>query len=149
MNITERPPDGFPLLPSEVEANQHLANQSKNAKQQRPVFRGEMYYADLNPVIGSEQGGERPVLIIQNNVGNKYSTTVIVAPITSQTNKAKLPTHVEVSLPSHSRRGNHCIALTEQIRTIDKKRLGDKIGHLSYAEMQKVSQALKVSLELK
>lgn len=140
--------EGLPPLPSEIEADKAIRGR-KNAKRQRIVSRGELYYARLNPVVGSEQGGERPVLVIQNNVGNKYSPTVIVAPITSQTNKSKLPTHVEVTLPAHHQQMNRCIALTEQIRTIDKERLGDRIGRLSGIEMQRIANALKVSLELK
>lgn len=111
------------------------------------VKRGDIYYADLSPVIGSEQGGVRPVLIIQNDVGNKYSPTVIVSAITSQINKAKLPTHVEINaidygLPKDS------VVLLEQIRTIDKKRLREKIGHFDEEMMEKVDECLKISLGL-
>ena len=107
--------------------------------------RGELYYADLSPVVGSEQGGVRPVLIIQNNVGNKYSPTVIVAAVTSQINKAKLPTHIELSsetygLPKDS------VVLLEQVRTLDKRRLKDRIGELDHAKMQKIDNALLISL---
>lgn len=109
------------------------------------VKRGEIYYADLSPVVGSEQGGVRPVLVVQNNVGNRYSPTVIAAAITSQLDKAKLPTHIAVpaevcGLPRNS------VVLLEQIRTIDKKRLGEKIGELPSGMMARVNEALLVSL---
>jgi mRNA interferase MazF len=111
------------------------------------VKRGDVYYADLSPVIGSEQGGVRPVLIIQNDIGNRYSPTVIVSAITSQINKAKLPTHIEISsedfsLPKDS------VVLLEQIRTIDKKRLKEKIGHFDKNLMGEVDDCLKISLGL-
>ena len=93
------------------------------------IKRGYLYYADLSPVVGSEQGGVRPVLIIQNDIGNKYSPTVIVAAITSQINKAKLPTHIEISAHEYGLNKDSVILL-EQIRTIDKKRLREKIGCL-------------------
>ena len=111
------------------------------------VRRGDVYYADLRPVIGSEQGGIRPVLIIQNDMGNKHSPTVICAAITSKMNKAKLPTHVELD----SRRYNmvkDSVTLLEQLRTIDKKRLKDKVCHLDEEILNKVDRALLVSLEL-
>lgn len=108
------------------------------------VKRGDIFYADLSPVVGSEQGGVRPVLIVQNDVGNKYSPTVIVAAITSQMNKVKLPTHVDVSmefgLPKNS------VVLLEQIRTIDKKRLRDKVGNADEFFMRKVNEALVKSI---
>lgn len=111
------------------------------------VKRGDIIYADLSPVIGSEQGGVRPVLIVQNDIGNKYSPTVIVAAITSQINKAKLPTHIEINaneygLPKDS------VVLLEQIRTIDKKRLREKIGHFDEDMMEKVNDCLKISMGL-
>ena len=93
------------------------------------VKRGDMFYADLSPVVGSEQGGIRPVLIIQNDLGNKYSPTVIAAAITSQTNKAKLPTHIELGENTSGLKSNS-VVLAEQIRTIDKSRLKEKIGHI-------------------
>ena len=105
------------------------------------------YYADLSPVIGSEQGGIRPVLIIQNDMGNKYSPTVIVAAITSQINKAKLPTHVEISSEEYGLNKDSVI-LMEQVRTIDKKRLRDKIGHISNTLMDSVDNALLISIGL-
>ena len=112
------------------------------------VKRGDMFYADLSPVIGSEQGGIRPVLIIQNYLGNKYSTTLIAAAITSQTNKAKLPTHIELGGNKKVLKSNSVI-LTEQIRTIDKSRLKEKIGHIDdMTIINKVNSALGVSFGL-
>lgn len=111
------------------------------------IRRGDIYYADLRPVIGSEQGGVRPVLIIQNDVGNRHSPTVICAAITSKMNKAKLPTHVELS----ARRCDmvrDSVILLEQLRTIDKQRLRERICHIDEELLRKVNQALKVSLEL-
>ncbi len=112
------------------------------------IKRGEIYYADLSPVVGSEQGGVRPVLIIQNDVGNKYSPTVIVAAITSQLSKAKIPTHVELcaidyNLPRDS------VILLEQVRTLDKRRLQEKISELDVAKMRSVNMALLISLGFK
>ncbi len=111
------------------------------------IRRGDIFYADLSPVIGSEQGGVRPVLIIQNDIGNKYSPTVIVAAITSQINKAKLPTHIEIDgkkygLPKDS------VILLEQVRTIDKRRFIEKICKLDDEIMSKVNEGLKISLGL-
>ena len=111
------------------------------------VKRGDIFYADLSPVIGSEQGGVRPVLIIQNDIGNKYSPTVIVAAITSQINKAKLPTHIEINANEYGLNKDSVILL-EQIRTIDKKRLGEKMGHLDDDMMSMVNSALAVSFGL-
>ncbi len=111
------------------------------------IRRGDIYYADLRPVIGSEQGGIRPVLIIQNDIGNKHSPTVICAAITSKMNKAKLPTHVELDSSKYDIMKDSVILL-EQLRTIDKKRLKDKICHLDREILRKVDQALLVSLEL-
>ena len=109
--------------------------------------RGDVYYADLRPVIGSEQGGIRPVLIIQNDTGNKHSPTVIVAAITSKMNKAKLPTHIEIDSKKYDIVKDSVILL-EQLRTIDKKRLKDKVCHLDGNILEQVNQALLVSLEL-
>lgn len=106
-----------------------------------------MYFADLSPVVGSEQGGVRPVLVIQNDIGNRFSPTVIVAAITAQIQKAKLPTHVEIEAEAHGFDRNSVILL-EQIRTIDKQRLTDKITHLDEASMQKVNEALQISVGL-
>jgi len=109
------------------------------------VKRGEMYYADLSPVIGSEQGGIRPVLIVQNDIGNKYSPTIIAAAVTSRLNKSRLPTHIEITaedygLPKDS------VVLLEQLRTLDKKRLKDKIGLLDEKTMEKINSGLLISL---
>lgn len=111
------------------------------------VKRGDIFYADLSPVVGSEQGGIRPVIIIQNDVGNKYSPTVIVAAITSQINKAKLPTHVEISSEEYGL-NKDSVVLLEQIRTLDKKRLKEKIGHMTESDMKKVDEALSISVGL-
>ena len=107
--------------------------------------RGDIYYADLSPVVGSEQGGVRPVLIVQNDVGNKYSPTIIVAAITSQINKAKLPTHIEIKAREHGLPKDSVILL-EQIRTIDKRRLKEKVEYLSGETMGRVDEAIKISL---
>lgn len=112
------------------------------------VHRGDIYYADLSPVVGSEQGGMRPVLIVQNDIGNKHSPTVIAAAITSRLDKAKLPTHIEVV-------GGTCglakdsVVLLEQIRTLDKKRLKEKMGTLDVSSMSAVNSALSISFGLK
>lgn len=111
------------------------------------VKRGDIYYADLSPVVGSEQGGVRPVLIVQNDVGNKFSPTVIIAAITSQINKAKLPTHIEINASDFGLQKDSVILL-EQIRTIDKRRLREKIGRLDDELMQRVDDALTVSFGL-
>ena len=111
------------------------------------VRRGDIFYADLSPVVGSEQGGTRPVLIVQNDTGNRHSPTVIAAAITSQTGKAKLPTHIEVSSPNAGLTKDSVILL-EQIRTIDKRRLKDLVCHVDKNLMDKVDEALKISLEL-
>ena len=111
------------------------------------VKRGDIFYADLSPVIGSEQGGIRPVIIIQNDIGNRYSPTVIVAAITSQINKAKLPTHVEISSEEYGL-NRDSVVLLEQVRTLDKKRLKEKIGHMPEEDMRKVNKALLISLNL-
>ncbi len=111
------------------------------------VKRGDIYYADLSPVVGSEQGGVRPVLIVQNDVGNKFSPTVIAAAITSQQEKSKLPTHISVN-------GNTCglskdsVVLLEQVRTIDKQRLKERMGNLSAMDMNKIDKAISVSFGL-
>lgn len=111
------------------------------------IKRGDVFYADLRPVVGSEQGGIRPVLIIQNDVGNKHSPTVICAAITSKMNKAKLPTHIELSSKKYDMVKDSVILL-EQLRTIDKQRLKDKVCHLDSEIMKKVEDALFVSLDL-
>ena len=111
------------------------------------VTRGDIFYADLRPVVGSEQGGIRPVLVLQNDVGNKHSPTIICAAITSKQNKAKLPTHVEISASSYMMVKDSVILL-EQLRTIDKTRLKDKVCHLDNKILLRVENALKVSLQL-
>lgn len=113
-----------------------------------PVRRGDVFYADLSPVIGSEQGGVRPVLVIQNDVGNRYSPTVIVAAITSQIDKARLPTHIELSgAASHLERDS--VVLLEQIRTLDKRRLRERLTQLDGATMLRVDEAIGISLGLR
>ncbi|MCQ2556070.1 MAG: type II toxin-antitoxin system PemK/MazF family toxin [Clostridia bacterium] len=109
------------------------------------INRGDIFYADLSPVVGSEQGGVRPVLVVQNDVGNKFSPTVIIAAITSQLSKAKLPTHIELNkqqynLPKDS------VVLLEQIRTLDKRRLKDKVGMIDALTMQRIDVAIMISL---
>ncbi|PKR77010.1 PemK family transcriptional regulator [Halalkalibacillus sediminis] len=111
------------------------------------VKRGDVFYADLTPVVGSEQGGVRPVLIIQNNIGNRFSPTVIVAAITAQIQKAKLPTHVEIDSEKYGFERDS-VVLLEQIRTIDKQRLTDKITTLDEYLMNQVDDALQISLGL-
>ena len=111
------------------------------------VRRGDIYYADLSPVVGSEQGGVRPVLIVQNDVGNRYSPTVIAAAITSRLGKNRLPTHSDVSADGAGLTKDSVILL-EQMRTIDKKRLGEKMGHLDAETMTAVDNAISVSLGL-
>ena len=111
------------------------------------VKRGDVYFADLSPVVGSEQGGVRPVLVIQNDIGNRFSPTVIIAAITAQIQKAKLPTHVEIDAKRYGFERDS-VLLLEQIRTIDKQRLTDKITHLDDEMMEKVDEALQVSLGL-
>ena len=111
------------------------------------VKRGDIFYADLSPVVGSEQGGVRPVVIVQNDVGNKHSPTVIAAAITSRTEKNKLPTHIEVTADRFGLQKDSVILL-EQVRTIDKKRLKEKMGHLEDETMEKVNSAISLSLGL-
>ena len=112
------------------------------------IRRGDIFYADLSPVIGSEQGGVRPVLIVQNDVGNRFSPTVIAAAITSQMNKTKLPTHIEIDSEDCGLK-NNSVVLAEQIRTIDKSRLKEKIGHINDETIiNKINNALGVSFGL-
>ena len=111
------------------------------------IRRGEIYYADLSPVVGSEQGGVRPVLIVQNDVGNKFSPTVIAAAITSQVDKNNLPTHIQVDVESCGL-AKDSVVLLEQVRTIDKQRLREKMGSLDNGDMGKVNHALSVSFGL-
>ena len=112
------------------------------------VKRGDIYYADLSPVVGSEQGGVRPVLIIQNDTGNRYSPTVIAAAITSQTGKARLPTHIDLPVDQSCGLSRNSIILLEQVRTLDKKRLREKMGSLDENAMRHVDEALAVSFGL-
>ena len=112
------------------------------------IKRGELYYADLSPVIGSEQGGVRPVLVVQNDVGNKHSPTVIAAAVTSKLTKAKLPTHIELNAVSYGLLRDS-VVLLEQIRTLDKRRLKTRIGELDKSVMDKVNIALAISLGVK
>ncbi len=118
------------------------------------IRRGDIYYADLSPVVGSEQGGIRPVLIVQNDMGNKYSPTVIAAAITSRTGKTKLPTHIEVSADAPISSDSNCglaknsVILLEQIRTIDKRRLKERMGKLDDRTMQQVDSAIGISFGL-
>ena len=111
----------------------------------RKILRGEIYYADLDPVIGSEQGGERPVIILQNNKGNRHSPTVIVAPLTSNRVKTTLPTHVEISAKGLR---TTSLVLLEQIRTIDKQRISDYVGAVSDSDMKLIENAVLISLEI-
>lgn len=111
------------------------------------VKRGDIFFAELSPVVGSEQGGVRPVLIVQNDIGNQYSPTTIVAAITSQISKAKLPTHVEISAKEGGL-AKDSVVLTEQVRTIDKRRLKEKISSIDNKIMQKINHALEISMGL-
>jgi mRNA interferase MazF len=119
----------------------------KQGKSKMNIKRGDIYYADLSPVIGSEQGGLRPVLIVQNDVGNRYSPTVIAAAITSRMSKTKLPTHIDIT-GIETGLARDSVILLEQIRTIDKKRLKEKMGHLDEATMISVNSAIQVSFGL-
>lgn len=109
------------------------------------IRRGDIFYADLSPVVGSEQGGLRPILILQNDIGNRYSPTVIAAAITSKLNKAKLPTHIELSCAEYGLEKDS-VVLLEQIRTLDKSRLKEKVSTLSEMKMQEVNRAMLISL---
>ncbi len=109
------------------------------------IKRGELYYADLSPVVGSEQGGVRPVLVVQNDVGNKYSPTIIAAAVTSQINKARLPTHIELRAEQYGL-SKDSVVLLEQIRTLDKRRLKERIGELPSGTMNRINNALLISL---
>ena len=114
-------------------------------KENQEIKRGDIYYADLNPATGSEQGGIRPVIVLQNDVGNKHSPTTIIAPITSSPDKTRLPTHVEVSENGLSK---HSIVLLEQIQTRDKCRFHNYIGHLDESTMLRIEEAIRISLGL-
>lgn len=123
----------------------HTMNKTMYAERDPMIARGELYSACLDPVVGSEQGGVRPVLVIQNDVGNRYSPTVIVLAVTGQLNKAKLPTHVSVAAQGNGLQKDS-VVLAEQIRTLDKRRLKERIGCLTQEQMAQVSDALKISL---
>lgn len=129
----------------------HLGNlqavMPQTFKEQDAVKRGDIYYADLSPVVGSEQGGMRPVLIIQNDVGNRHSPTVIAAAITSQTGKARLPTHIELNSRTYGL-SRDSVVLLEQVRTLDKKRLKERLGSLDESLMHRVDNAIAVSFGL-
>ena len=112
------------------------------------VKRGDIYYADLSPVVGSEQGGVRPVLIIQNDTGNRYSPTVIAAAITSQTGKARLPTHIDLPVDENCGLSRDSVVLLEQVRTLDKKRLRERMGRVDDRIMEKIDTAIAVSFGL-
>ena len=123
----------------------HTLTKTMYAERDPMIARGELYSACLDPVVGSEQGGVRPVLVIQNDIGNRYSPTVIVLAVTGQLNKAKLPTHVRVAAEGNGLQKDS-VVLAEQIRTLDKRRLKERIGSLTPEQMEKVSEALKISL---
>lgn len=127
--------------------NNIITEKTKKGLKQMNIRRGDIFYADLSPVVGSEQGGIRPVLIVQNDVGNKYSPTVIAAAITSKLGKTKLPTHIDVFADRVGLQKDSVILL-EQIRTIDKQRLGEKMGHLDEELMTAVDNAITVSFGL-
>lgn len=114
---------------------------------EQPILRGDMYYADLSPVVGSEQAGIRPVLVIQNNIGNKHSPTIVIAAITSVITKAKLPTHFPIAPANGLQKDS--LVLLEQVRTIDRKRLGEYIGTLEDEYMKGIDHALAISMGLK
>jgi mRNA interferase MazF len=122
-------------------------SRAPRAQAEAAVMRGDIYYADLSPVVGSEQGGIRPVLIVQNNVGNKHSPTVIAAAITSQINKARLPTHIELNARTYGL-SRDSVVLLEQVRTLDKRRLKERMGKLDESLMRQVDSAISVSLGL-
>lgn len=123
----------------------HMMRKTMVAERDPMIARGELYSACLDPVVGSEQGGVRPVLVIQNDIGNRFSPTVIVLAVTGQLGKAKLPTHVEVAAEGNGLMKDS-VVLAEQIRTLDKRRLKERIGSLTPEQMEKVSEALKISL---
>ena len=130
-----------------------LAKQKSKGKEKMTIRRGDIFYADLSPVIGSEQGGLRPVLIVQNDVGNRHSPTVIAAAITSKTGKNHLPTHIDISRKDTGDEdalglAKDSVILLEQVRTIDKKRLKEKMGHLDESTMSHVNNAIQVSFGL-
>lgn len=127
--------------------NNIIADKNMESKKMINVRRGDIYYADLSPVVGSEQGGLRPVLIIQNDVGNKYSPTVIAAAITSRMGKTRLPTHIDI-YAQKAGLAKDSVVLLEQIRTLDKRRLKEKMGHLDESMMTEINNAIAVSFGL-
>ena len=131
--------------PSPTRTHPHTMHQTLYAERDLMIMRGDLFSACLDPVVGSEQGGIRPVLVVQNNVGNRYSPTVIVLAITGQVNKTRLPTHVPVAAVGTGLQKDSII-LAEQIRTLDKRRLREKIGSLRPEVMQQVSEAMMISL---
>lgn len=134
-----------------IKENKHgtnyLCNEKKEVYTMTNIRRGDIYYADLSPVIGSEQGGTRPVLIVQNDVGNRHSPTVIAAAITSRQDKARLPTHIQVNTEG-SGLSRDSVVLLEQIRTLDKRRLREHMGHLDELSMNRIDHALQISFGL-
>ena len=128
-----------------VKENTHTMPKTMYAESENMIARGELYSACLDPVVGSEQGGVRPVLVIQNDVGNRFSPTVIVLAVTGQMNKAKLPTHVQVTAEGNGLQKDS-VVLAEQIRTLDKRRLKERIGSLTPEQMDKLTEAVKISL---
>ena len=136
-----------PTIPVHTTYTGYMRNSKERTDRTVNIKRGDIYYADLSPVVGSEQGGLRPVLIVQNDVGNKYSPTVIAAAITSRMGKSRLPTHIDVQ-GAEAGLAKDSVILLEQIRTIDKKRLKEKMGHLDDATMSTVNGALGISFGL-
>lgn len=130
---------------SPAQTSAHTMPKTMYAESDSMIARGELYSACLDPVVGSEQGGVRPVLVIQNDVGNRFSPTVIVLAVTGQMNKAKLPTHVQVTADGNGLQKDS-VVLAEQIRTLDKRRLKERIGSLTPEQMDKVTEAVKISL---
>ena len=135
------------LAVSKIRAEKYLVRHGKEAAMIPTIKRGDIFYADLSPVVGSEQGGLRPVLIIQNDVGNKYSPTVIAAAITSRMGKARLPTHIDIHADGVGL-SKDSVVLLEQIRTLDKRRLKEKMGHLDGGVMTRINSAIAVSFGL-
>ncbi len=144
-NKTEK--SGGTTAGGKTDRESHRVPEERNGIQKMTVRRGDIFFADLSPVVGSEQGGTRPVLIVQNDVGNKHSPTVIAAAITSRLGKTKLPTHIDIHAEKVGLERDS-VVLLEQIRTIDKRRLGEKMGHLNDEVMGEVNAALNVSFGL-
>ncbi len=136
-----------PTIPVHTTYTGYMGNSKERTDRTVNIKRGDIYYADLSPVVGSEQGGIRPVLIVQNDVGNRYSPTVIAAAITSRMGKTKLPTHIDI-YADRVGLAKDSVVLLEQVRTIDKQRLGEKMGHLDVETMNAVDDAISISLGL-